>query len=545
MPTQFYINPEQDVIAVIHRLLSVSSRRVILNIPPNAKITQDAISLKILKREAQEMAKEIMVVSLDPNALKLAREAGLNIYNSRFHLKAKKTKKPKSVFPTRLKGSVKNRAKSASFLEFISGKKQIAKKDIKKQQKSRRAFKKLAKFKKQVSKQEKKHYQAKGIKRFLYVFLIICFLAAAAVAYLVLPQAKIEVLPKQENLNFELSLVVDAAVRRVDLSLNKIPGQLISVSLDKEQEFATSGEREVDSKAKGTLRIYNNFNTQEQVLVATTRFIPENSNLIFRLLERVVVPPAKIENSVFKPSFIEVLVEADEPGAEYNIAPATFKIPGFLGSPKYEGFYAQSLEPMAGGSKGYTKVVSQEDINQAKESLRATLQDATAADLKTKIPEHLKFLDQCQRRQLISLEANTQPDNPQESFQVKGEIKIEAIVFKLDDIRDLIEQNISAQITDDKHSLAASQAIEYLDCQLSPDQPLAQLKIRVQEKIAYIIDEDKLAPDLLSLNEGQLEEYFNKQTTIDRVRVSFWPFWVKRVPKQKQGFELNVVDDLD
>lgn len=545
MPTQFYINPEQDIITVIHRLLSVSSRRVILNIPPNAKITQDAISLKILKREAQEMAKEIMVVSLDPNALKLAKEAGLTIYYSHSYSERKETKEQNPDPVKRFASPIKKRSGGTSFLEFISGKKQVMRKGSKDHHKSRRIFKKLAKVKRQTSTKEREYRQSKSIKKFLYLFLIICFLAAAATAYLVLPQAKIEVLPKQENLNFELTFVVDAAVKTVDLSLNKIPGQLISVSLNKEQEFAATSEREVDGKANGTLRIYNNFNTQEQVLVARTRFVSESSGLTYRLVQRVVVPAAKIEDSVLKPSFIEAFVEADEPGAEYNIGPTNFKIPGFLGSPKYEGFYAESLEPMRGGSKGYNKVVSEQDLSQAKETVKVVLQEAAEADLKNKIPEQLKFLDQCQRRQLTSLESNVQPGDPQESFQVKAEMKIEAIVFRLDDLKDLIEQNISAQITDDKHSLPASQAIEYLDCQLQPDQPSAQLKIRVQEKAAYKIDEGKLAQDLISLNNQQLEEYFNKQATIDKVRVSFWPFWVKGVPKQQQRLELKVVDDFD
>lgn len=543
MAIRFYINPDQDIISVIHRLLSVGERRIILNIPPNAKITQDSISLRILKREAQEMEKEIMIVSNDTKTLKLAREAGLKTYQEKAPIYKKRLDDiPRDrVIPEKKPFAKKSPGAASSFLEFISGKHHQSKKEDTREKQT------LARGRRQRLKpdKEKRFHFLGHLNKIIYLFLIVCLVVAGIVAYLVLPQAKIEILPKQELLTFELEVVANPETSQPDLSLNKIPGQLISVTSSQSQKFEATDENYVASKAKGRLRIYNNFNSQEQVLIATTRFVPEGTDLVFRIPQRVVVAGAKIVGDKIEPSFIEVEVVADQPGIEYNIGPATFKIPGFLGSPKYEGFYGRSLEPMRGGSQGQGKTVSEDDVNRAKESLTALLQEIAQDDLTKKIPANLKFLSQCQQRKLINLETSAEPGDAVENFIAKAEIELVAIVFDESDLKELVEQNILSQISDKKHSLPQTQIFEYLECQIEPQPQQARFKVRVQEKAAFKIDQDKLFQDLVDKDAQELENYFKSYEGVDKARVSFWPFWVKKIPNNKQNFELKIVYSLD
>jgi len=540
MATQFFINQDQDVISVIHRLMSAGAREIILHIPADAKIAKDAISLRILKREIQEMDKDIKISSSDKRILKLAKEAGLNTVDKVSTMDFVGPIKSSKLTP--LGGDATQ--ESGSFVDFISGQNSpatnIPKKDstmmIQINQESRQS---------NINDDLAKRRSRMPITKIVYAFVAICILVGLAAAYLILPRATVEVLPKQETVNFDLEVVADSQISQPDLVLNKIPGQMIQISQQKTQEFNASQAAAIDSKAHGKITIYNNFSTQEQALVATTRFIPQGSQLIFRIKQKVIIPPAKMVNGKLEPASVDVDIEADQFGSEYNVGPATWRIPGFMGSPKYDGFYAKSLEAMVGGSrKGEGKVASAEELSQAKEQMNAVLQEEAQAELAKKIPGNLKFFDKCQRKKLVKLEPEKSPDNP-EKFLLNGELQVEAMVFDLNDLKVLIEQNVTAKLSDQKKSLPETQIIDYLDCEIDSEHEQAKFKVATEEKLSFLLDEAVLRRDLIGKSANDLQQYFTNQVAVNRARVTFWPFWVKKVPNNPQSLNLKIVQTLD
>ena len=539
MATQFFVNQDQDVISVIHRLMSASVREIILQIPPDAKIAKEAISLRILKRETQKMDKDIKVSSSDKRILKLAKEAGFKTID----------KIPAADFEVPIKlnkltplGAIPQ--ESNSFVDFISGPSNSSVNTDKIdspaiaqiKQRSRRS---------NINNDLAKARSRMPITKIVYAFVAICVFLGLAAAYLILPRATVEVLPKSEIVNFDLEVVADPQVTQSDLVLNKIPGQMVKITQRKTQELDASQTVAVDSKAQGKITIYNNFSTQEQALVATTRFIPQGSQLIFRTKQKIIVPSAKMVNGKLEPASVEADIEADQFGLEYNIEPATWNIPGFAGSPKYEGFYAKSLTAMAGGNrKGEGKVASTEELSQAKEQVNAALQEDAQAELAKKIPSNLKFFDKCQRKELARIEVEKNPDNSGK-FLVNGELQVEAVIFDLNDLKILIEKNVMTKISDQKKSLPESQIINYLDCEVDSENEYAKFRINTEERVGSLIDEVVLRRDLAGKNANDLQQYFTNNTAVDRVRVTFWPFWVKKAPNNPQSLKLKIVQALD
>ena len=134
-----------------------------------------------------------------------------------------------------------------------------------------------------------------------------------------------------------------------------------------QESFDATGAQNAETRrATGTVIIYNDYSEEDQPLVATTRLLTEDEKL-YRITESVVVPGK--EGST--PGEVEVSVKADEAGEEFNIEPSRFTIPGFRGSPKYDGFYAESQEAFLGGGAGEseTNIVSESDISRARETM--------------------------------------------------------------------------------------------------------------------------------------------------------------------------------
>src|SRR3989344_1838961 len=187
--------------------------------------------------------------------------------------------------------------------------------------------------------------------------------------------AKIEIVPQKQPLETELKVSASDRFSLVDQNLNKIPGQLFSVDKVVSQTFPATGEKDVAQKARGKMKIYNAYGPTPQGLIATTRF--EKDGLIFRTLTTVTVPGTKVANGEITPGTVTVEVVADKAGETYNISSGKFVIPAFnerADAGRYEKIYGETTEPMKGGMIGQAKVVTENDYNQAKETLQAQLQ---------------------------------------------------------------------------------------------------------------------------------------------------------------------------
>jgi len=102
-------------------------------------------------------------------------------------------------------------------------------------------------------------------------------------------------------------------------------------------------------KASGTIIVFNEYSSDSQLLIASTRFLSSNGK-IFRTTKNIYVPGTKTENDEIIPGSIDVEVLADYWGDEYNIGSSDFTISGFKGTAKYTDFYGKSNTAMSGGS---------------------------------------------------------------------------------------------------------------------------------------------------------------------------------------------------
>ena len=156
--------------------------------------------------------------------------------------------------------------------------------------------------------------------------------------------ADLTIKPMKINVEMEESIIVKRDPRAGELGF-----EIMSVKLGEPRKIKVNveGEEEVENYASGFVTIHNNFDTNSQDLVATTRFeSPEG--YIFRIRDKVTVPGMKDGQS----GILKVKVYADEPGEDYNISSTRFTVPGFAGSPRFDDFYAVSDSSMEGGMVG-------------------------------------------------------------------------------------------------------------------------------------------------------------------------------------------------
>lgn len=165
----------------------------------------------------------------------------------------------------------------------------------------------------------------------------------------VFPKFSITIFPKRERASIgRVDFVADTSLSRPDPAGRKVPALAITSEKVLHQEYDATGTKFVQERARGSVTIFNAFDSSSQVLPANTR-LQTTSGKVFRLTATVRIPGAKITEGKIVPTSVAATVSADAPGDTFNIGPTDFRFPDFRGTPKYQGLYAKSDQTFAGG----------------------------------------------------------------------------------------------------------------------------------------------------------------------------------------------------
>ncbi|MFZ5559761.1 MAG: hypothetical protein ACOZAL_03135 [Patescibacteria group bacterium] len=545
----FYLEPNEEFFSIIDRIKRSRDRRISLIIPLGLSALRSIINLKILKEEVLSSGKDICIVTADSLVRKLAQQVNLVVLD--------KVEEPREVksseelrqleFEKKLKPGKRVvsdivRPKERVKPVVVEPSPKILRTEFRDLGEKEEQFDELflKKRKEEEEKKEKISFRFFTAKRIITFLIFLLLVAGGVVLYFVLPKSQIIINPKKEDIKFETEMVADKNIDSIDLANNKIPAQVFQLETEDSRKFPTTGEKEVEEKAKGTITVYNQYSSSEQTLVKTTRFRSEDGK-IFRLTETVVIPGASIEEGKIIPNSKEVTVEADEAGESYNIGPSKFTIPGFgEGTAKYIGFYGVSTEPMTGGAKGKMRVATKQDIEGATEIVSLELKNKVKDEFNKKIPSDLKMLDNSQTLEVVESDSTLEADEPGKEFTITVKVKAWGLAFKEDNVLTLVKENVKEKISENKFLIPSSIKVTYKNTKTDSGQGKANFSTQVEAKTAWTLDEEKIKNDLAGKNEIEVRKYLSSLTEIETAKVIFWPFWVKSIPKNKNKIKIIV-----
>ncbi|MDO8537220.1 MAG: hypothetical protein Q7R94_03160, partial [bacterium] len=145
-----------------------------------------------------------------------------------------------------------------------------------------------------------------------------------------------------------------------------------------------------------------------------------------------------ITNGKIEPASIEAGVLADQAGPDYNLGPiAKLTIPGFKGSPKYEGFYGELKEGTKDGFIGQKAVPTADDIQKAKDKAAEILRTTLESNLLANYPPDFKILDGVTSFNITKLNVNENTD-ASGNFSVFGEANIMTLGFREADLKSFL-----------------------------------------------------------------------------------------------------------
>ncbi|MBI2626013.1 MAG: hypothetical protein HYW69_00255 [Candidatus Nealsonbacteria bacterium] len=379
-----------------------------------------------------------------------------------------------------------------------------------------------------------------GRKKIILLFVGLCLFAGLALSYfLIPPKADIEIWPKKENKNERVAVTVAASPKNG----NYIPGKIVESEKIVSGNFSAQGTILKVTKAQGTIRIYNNYSTAVQPLLANTRFVSDDGKL-FRTASRVVIPGASYSGSKLVPGFIDAKVAADQAGEEYNIDPSTFSIPGFAGTPKYTAFYAKSAEPMSGGLKAEVFQITDEDLESAKKSLieKAVLESKTAVNDAVSGEPYI-IINEAISSKAVDFTSSAKAGDEVKDFSAQIKSSVNALVFKEADLRFFAGNYIKSKIAPGENFIDSSLKIEYVLKGVHLDKGEINLELTISGQTHSLQEANAIKELVQNKSVEEVEEIIKGFPQIEKSRIKFWPFWVRFAPEDLDRIKITLLLD--
>lgn len=292
-------------------------------------------------------------------------------------------------------------------------------------------------------------------------------------------------------------------------------------------EIKKSNSIDVKSKAKGSVTIYNNFDTHPQKLLKNTRLEAPDGK-IYRIAQSIIVPGKTSSGS----GSITVMAIADTYGSEYNMSINNFTISGFKGTPKYHYFSAKSNGEMSGGDMGKKYIISDQDIR----DVEAKLAPGIEAKIREKLKNYKNDNYVIVRESLYFSRSNNRLALEKEADKKIYEqtIKGSFLIIKKTEISKIIAKaNLSEYNGIDNIELAN---FEDLKIFTNKDFTLAtnsvSLSFEYKGNIKWVINPENIKNDLTGKNISDLANVMSKYAGIDAATPSFRPIWSHTFPTQ-------------
>jgi hypothetical protein len=357
--------------------------------------------------------------------------------------------------------------------------------------------------------------------------LVVIGLSLGALYYF--SSAKVEVTPNTVSAAVQSSFTATQ-------SSGDLPYEIITAQKVASQTVKSNGSKTVTSSASGQITIYNT-QSKAQKLIANTRF-STTAGLIFRIHDAVSVPAG----STAKPGTVKATVYADKPGDAYNVAPTSFTIPGFAGTPQATEVYGRSTVAMTGGASGTVPVVDPSDEAQAVKSLSSALAPDLASSLKDKIPAGYTLLPGAATTTYTELAPSASGSTGQVQVQEQGTIT--AVVFPNTALAKSVATSVAGLgYQGEPVSLLPASNLT-LSAVALPDVNASSFVFTLAgtASLEYVVDSTRIAAAVSGKTRSAAEVALTNYPEVKRAILILRPFWRQTFPEDPSTITVSVVN---
>lgn len=381
-------------------------------------------------------------------------------------------------------------------------------------------------------------YRNQGVPGGLIVFLFLAF-ACFLVYWFWEPSAQITIAIDPQRGQKEIEVKAAKGIANVDENNLVVPLYQLSDQYSISQDFPAT-EAEINDKAKGTIRIYNETGSPK-TFITSTQFLAD-SNYMFSIKRRVTVPGASEVDGKMVPGTVEVEAEAAKAGEEYNIKPSVFSIPKLKNTAEFSKIYGKSFEAMAGGFVGTGLRATSDDISKADDFLSREVYKRAKDAMLQKYSEHY-LIDSTFEQRVMATSSKLDPNSKDKVFSYEIKVETIALAPKKVDLQLLAKKALEKELK--QGQIIAEKLFEYKIISANADAQKGQAWLRVQGNAPYYYPPNfetiktEIAGKSVSEVQGIIEPMY--QGKISEIRVNLNPPIKDKLPQDVPKINITLL----
>lgn len=536
-----YVDVDDEITNIIDKVKQSDHKIVALVLPKRATVLQSAVNMKLLKRSADRSKKKLVLITSEAGLLPLAGAAGLHVA---------KNLQSKPEIPD---GPVKDEA-----AETLVHEEDLAADDQEPELDDKKSIGELAgaaaagdaagkalsadetiqmdddqpaaaSGKSPRGKKDKK-LKVPNFERFRKWLILggiglVILIIGGWFAFTKMPKAKITIQTDSSDTTANLTFTANTTNKTFDLAGKTVPAQLATNKKTDSSTVPATGQKDIGNKATGTVTIRNCEDTDARSLSAGSSFT-SSSGKVFTADSGVQVPGGKFSGggSNCTSNSVTVNVTAAATGDSYNIAATSYT------SAQLNGKFSINGSNMTGGTTNVVKVVSQQDVDNAKNKLTTNNNaEAVKAELKSTLQKDGMFaIDSSFVANNPEVSSNPAVGSQAENATVTVTTTYTMLGVDKDSLEKLVEDNLKEQIDEDKQMVQSSGIDTATFSVAGKDNPTVTMQTTAT--IGPKIDTEALKKEIAGKKKNATKEIIQNRPSIKNVVVDYSPFWVIKTP---------------
>ena len=547
-----YIDIDDEITAIIDKLGQSEHKIVALVLPKRATVLQSIVNMKLLKRSADAKNKNIVLITSEASLLPIAGAVKVHVA---------KTMQSKPVIPPApqtLSDDIQaddneglqqdededeaglDASKSVGSLAAASA----VNKDDEETIELDEDLEDIDAAK-DDSKKPKKKSNKKKIPNFdtfrkrlligggIFVGLIVLFF----IFNTILPKAKIVIKSDNISVNTDVPFTANTAFTSFDADAGKVPATKKDVSKTDSTKVPATGQKNIGDKATGTVTLKNCAKVDGAFTIPAGTVVTTGASS-FSVNETTLLPSSTFSGTnTCTTAGKTVNVTSTAAGDQYNISGGrTFAVSGV------SSITGVDSSAMSGGTNKLVSVVSDQDVETAKQKIADKSKDSATTDLKQQFSnDDLFLIPESITSSAANVTATPKVGEEASEVTVSSTTVYSGLGVKESYLNTLVENSAKKQIDTTKQAISdngLSKAIFRLeDKKSATDQ-----RFRVQSTVSTgtQIDQEALKKEIAGKKKGDVQDLIGKLPGVKDVNVSYSPFWVYKTPSNPSKITITV-----
>lgn len=583
-----YISLEDDVSRIAARLKKEKHSDIVLVCPKRCLLFADSINLKLLKKQADLLGKQVSILTMDEKGQQFAQQAGFELKTlpkpgksgGIFDIKPAAQKPVPSQAPPEVRGTPEGQVSGpiastvrgikkaamhlaasapAVFKESHESETKILEKTLPP------ALPALSKLKgmpeepltrigvrvKDIHNEKKAENEnvrksagnVKYAQRVVAGLIALSLLAILGAVFFVLPRATVAVFPRTEPITRDIiDITANTKTTEPDPQALILPAQKVSETLELTSKFQAQGKREVGNKAAGAVRLYN-FSQQPLNLKAATTILSVG-NKTYRLVNDIqglkVTKYKDLKTKEVDESSLDEPVEvvADQGGEEYNLpAGVRMEVTNQVFGSKPQFLFGRTEKAVMGGTSRFISLVTQQDIDASRTALGDQLLKMINDKL---ISSGLQMLEKAYAVEVLQFSTDKPVNTESPSFTATLKAKITGLAIKPEHLSSLVNDRISQTLSANKSLESTSQMPDYKLKTVDLAAEQASISVHYEGRAVMNMNLNNITTELVGKNRRQAAEILRSKAEVDRIDITLAPSWQKNFPYLKSKINVYI-----